>query len=235
MPVHENLSAAIPACHAERSEASKLPPDQNTAKPPNTPSNSYAREGKPPSHSPATPHDSGAIIWPGGNSGSQEAGGHSLSVYGEGWGGAGRGAAQLTHTSTVAVSQEHLMMAEPSFGLGEKAAPRKRGDTPSPFTGRAGEGLAEELPNSLTPAQLLFPRTRGNAPLLLPPYAGERKGAVTPSGIHQPATSATPQQLGSPRAQILSRRLGREGGILMALVRSRQASSSLSHVKRSKA
>ena len=75
MPVHENLSAAMPACHAERSEASKLPPDQNTAKPPNTPSNSYAREGKPPSHSPATPHDSGAIIWPGGNSGSQEAGG----------------------------------------------------------------------------------------------------------------------------------------------------------------
>ena len=203
MPVHENLSAAMPACHAERSEASKLPPDQNTAKPPNTPSNSYAREGKPPSHSPATPHDSGAIIWPGRKSSSQEAGGHSLPVY--------------------------------------------------------GEGLAEELPNSLTPAQLLFPRTRGNAPLLLPPHAGERKGsvtpsgihrrnracasrhgwerkgAVTPSGIHQPATSATPQQLGSPRAQILSRRLGREGGILMALVRSRQASSSLSHVKRSKA
>jgi hypothetical protein len=26
------------------------------------------------------------------------------------------------------------------------------------FTGRAGEGLAGELPNSLTPAQLLFPR-----------------------------------------------------------------------------
>jgi hypothetical protein len=130
---------------------------------------------------------------------------------------------------------QHLMMAGPSFGLGEKAAPRKRGDTPSPFTRRAGEGLAGELPNSLTPAQLLFPRTRGNAPLLLPPHAGERKGAVTPSGIHQPATSATLQQLGSPRAQILSRRLGREGGILMALVRSRQASSSLSHVKRSKA
>ena len=106
MPVHENLSAAMPACHAERSEASKLPPDQNTAKPPNTPSNSYAREGKPPSHSPATPHDSGAIIWPGRKSSSQEAGGHSLPVYGEGWGGAGRGAAQLTHTSTVAVSQD---------------------------------------------------------------------------------------------------------------------------------
>jgi hypothetical protein len=33
-------------------------------------------------------------------------GGHSLPVYGEGWGGAGRGAAQLTHTSTVAVSQD---------------------------------------------------------------------------------------------------------------------------------
>ena len=161
--------------------------------------------------------------------------------------------------SPLLIPLQHLMIVGPSFGLGEKAAPRKRGDTPSPFTGRAGEGLAEELPNSLTPAQLLFPRTRGNAPLLLPPHAGERKGAVTPSGIHrrnracasrhgwerkgavtpsgihQPATSATPQQLGSPRAQILSRRLGREGGILMALVRSRQASSSLSHVKRSKA
>jgi hypothetical protein len=106
----------------------------------------------------------------------------NAKVYEEGWGGAGRGAAQLTHTSTVAVSQD-----------------------------------------------------AGECPLLLPLHAGERKGAVTPSGIHQPATSATLQQLGSPRAQILSRRLGREGGILMALVRSRQASSSLSHVKRSKA
>jgi hypothetical protein len=180
MPVHENLSAAIPACHASRSEASKLLPDQNTAKPPNTSSNSSIRRGMPSSPSPATPHDGGAIIWPGRKSGSQEAGGHSLPVYGEGWGGAGRGAAQLTHTSTVAVSQD------------------------------AGECLP-----SPSPAR------------------GGKKGGC--SGIHQPATSATLQQLSSPRAQILSRRLGREGGILMALVRSRQASSSLSHVKRSKA
>jgi len=34
------------------------------------------------------------------------AGGHSLPVYGEGWGGASREAAQLTHTSLVAVSQD---------------------------------------------------------------------------------------------------------------------------------
>ena len=59
--------------------------------------------------------------------------GHSLPVYGEGWGGANREAAQLTHTSLVAVSQEHPMMAGPSFGLGQTAA------------------------------QSLFPRTRGNA------------------------------------------------------------------------
>jgi hypothetical protein len=38
-------------------------------------------------------------------------------------------------------------MAWPSFGPGEIAAPRNRGDTPSPFTGRAGEGLAGELLN----------------------------------------------------------------------------------------
>ena len=42
---------------------------------------------------------------------------------------------------------QQLMMARPSFGPGETAAPRKRGDTPSPFTGRAGEGLAEKLLN----------------------------------------------------------------------------------------
>jgi hypothetical protein len=75
MPVHENLSAAIPACHASRSEASKLLPDQNTAKPPNTSSNSSIRRGMPSSPSPATPHDGEAIIWPGRKSGSQEAGG----------------------------------------------------------------------------------------------------------------------------------------------------------------
>jgi len=37
---------------------------------------------------------------------SWEAGGYSLPVNGEGQGGAGRGAARLTHTSIVAVSQE---------------------------------------------------------------------------------------------------------------------------------
>jgi hypothetical protein len=33
--------------------------------------------------------------------------------------------------------------------------------TPLRFAGRAGEGLAGELPDSLTPASLLFPRRRG--------------------------------------------------------------------------
>ena len=46
------------------------------------------------------------------------------------------------------------MIVGPSFGLGEKAAPRKRGDTPSPFTGRAGEGLAGKLLN-ITQASLV--------------------------------------------------------------------------------
>ena len=53
------------------------------------------------------------------------------------------------------------MMAGPSFGLGRTAAFRKRGDAPSPQAGRAGVGLAGELPNSLTPAELLFPGMRG--------------------------------------------------------------------------
>jgi hypothetical protein len=127
MPVHENLSAAIPACHASRSEASKLLPDQNTAKPPNTSSNSSIRRGMPSSPSPATPHDGGAIIWPGRKSGSQEAGG--------------------------------------------TLPPRLRGGL-----GRAGEGLAGELPNSLTPAQLLFPRTRGNAPFSFTRTRGKERG-----------------------------------------------------------
>ena len=48
-------------------------------------------------------------------------GGHSLPVYGEGWGGAGRGAAQLTHTSTVAVSQDAgECPPSPSPARGEK-------------------------------------------------------------------------------------------------------------------
>jgi len=176
MPVHENLSAAIPACHAERSEASKLPPDQNTAKPPNTPSNSYAREGKPPSHSPATPHDSGAIIWPGRKSGSQEAGGHSLPVYGEGWGGAGRGAAQLTHTSTVAVSQEHLMMAGPSFGLGEKAAPRKRGGHSLPVYGEGWGGAGRGAAQLTHTSTVAVSQDAGECPPSPSPARGEKKG-----------------------------------------------------------
>ncbi len=40
------------------------------------------------------------------NSSAQEAEGHSLTVYGESRGGAGRGAVQLTQASLVAVSQE---------------------------------------------------------------------------------------------------------------------------------
>jgi len=44
-----------------------------------------------------------AIIWPRGNSGSQESGGHSLPVYGEGLAGE---LLNITHTSLVAVSQD---------------------------------------------------------------------------------------------------------------------------------
>jgi len=53
------------------------------------------------------------------------------------------------NSGAVAVSQEHLLMAWPSFGPEEIAAPRNRRDTPSPFTGRGWPGSCS---TSLTPA-----------------------------------------------------------------------------------
>ena len=81
-------------------------------------------------------------------------------------------------------------MAWLSFGPGEIAAPRNRGDTPSPFTGRAGEGLAGELLN-ITHTSLVA--------------VSQDAGEYMLSGIRQPAASATlsvrrestPQRFGS--------------------------------------
>ena len=54
----KSLTTRLTAVMLSASEASEIPPGQNTAKPPNTPS-----------ISPATAGDGGAIIWPKGNSG----------------------------------------------------------------------------------------------------------------------------------------------------------------------
>ena len=103
------------------------------------------------------------------------------------------------------IPPHQLMMAGPSFGLGETAAPRKRGDTPSPFTGRAGEGhtpfpftgragegLARKLLN-ITQASLVAVSphagerppsdspARGGGPLLIPPHAGECPASDSPA------------------------------------------------------
>ena len=141
MPVHENLSAAIPACHASRSEASKLLPDQNTAKPPNTSSNSSIRRGMPSSPSPATPHDGEAIIWPGRKSGSQEAGGTLPPRL---RGGLGRGWPRSCPTH----SHQHSCCFPGRGGMPPFSFPRTRGKERGLSRRAASTSLPPRLPRS---------------------------------------------------------------------------------------
>ncbi len=75
---------------------------------------------------PGTPVDGVATIWPRGNSGSQESGGHSLPVYGEGLAGE---LLNITHTSLVAVSQDAgkkgAIMLTPACCLGHPSVGRE--------------------------------------------------------------------------------------------------------------
>ena len=94
-----------------------------------------------PFDSPTPTHDGRAIIWPGGNSGAQEARGHSLPVYGEGRGGA--------HSLPV--------YGEGWGGAGQEAAQHHSGQPSCCFPARGGSPLlipphAGECPASDSPA-----------------------------------------------------------------------------------
>ena len=87
------------------------------------------------------------------------------ATYREGRGGAGRGAAQLTQASLVAVFQDAVGKAPFRF-------PRTRGNAPFCFPRTRGNAPFC-FPRMRGDAPFCFPRTRGNAPFCFPRMRGD--------------------------------------------------------------